>query len=168
MKHITTRSYESPCGTLLLGSFGDSLCMCDWLVSKRHEQVCRRLKRALKAEMVTGTSVVIEKAAQQLDEYFARQRRSFDIPLLFVGTAFQRAVWIELQKIAYGETISYAEMAKRLGRPSAVRAVANANGANAIPIFAPCHRVIGSDRSLTGYAGGLMAKKMLLELETEN
>ena len=85
--------------------------------------------------------------------------------MLFVGTDFQKKVWSELLKIPFGETISYGKMATRIGMPKAVRAVANANGANAISIFAPCHRVIGSDHSLTGYGGGLDAKRELLELE---
>ena len=82
-----------------------------------------------------------------------------------MDTDFQKKVWDELLKIPYGQTISYGEMARRIGMPKAVRAVANANGANAISILAPCHRVIGSDGSLTGYGGGLAAKRMLLELE---
>ena len=91
---------------------------------------------------------------------------TFDIPILFTGTDFQKKVWHKLLEIPYGQTLSYGEMTKRLDIPNAVRAVANANGANAISIFVPCHRVIGSDRSLTGYGGGLAAKKYLLELES--
>lgn len=162
---IKTRRYESPCGTLLLGSFDDKLCLCDWQVEKHRDHVDRRLKCVLNAEFEDGTSDVIEEAVTQLDEFFAKRRQTFSIPLLFVGTDFQKAVWRELLTIPYGETISYGDMARRIGMPKAVRAVANANGANAISIFAPCHRVIGSDSSLTGYGGGLAAKKMLLELE---
>ena len=90
----------------------------------------------------------------------------FDIPMLFAGTDFQKKVWHKLLEIPYGVTISYGELATQLGMPKAVRAVANANGANAISIIVPCHRVIGSDHSLTGYGGGLAAKKKLLELES--
>ena len=125
----------------------------------------KRLKRILRAEFEEGTPEVIEQAVLQLDEFFAGKRREFDVPLLFVGTDFQKTVWNELLKIPFGKTISYGEMAQRIGLPKAVRAVANANGANSMSIFAPCHRVIGSDRSLTGYGGGLAAKQMLLELE---
>ena len=139
--------------------------MCDWQTEKHRDHVDRRLKRVLEAEFEDGTSEIIEKTGKELDEFFAGKRRVFDIPLLFVGTDFQKAVWNELLKIPYGKTISYGEMAQRLGMPKAVRAVANANGANAISILAPCHRVIGSDHSLTGYGGGLAAKKMLLEIE---
>ena len=163
---IKTKLYESPCGTLLLGSFGDKLCLCDWQVEKHRDHVDGRLKRVLRAEFEEGTSDVIEETVRQLDEFFAGKRREFDIPLLFVGTDFQRKVWNELLNIPYGQTISYGEMARRIGMPKSVRAVANANGSNAISILAPCHRVIGSDGSLTGYGGGLAAKRMLLELES--
>lgn len=163
---IKTKLYESPCGTLLLGSFNNELCLCDWQVEKHRDRVDRRLKRVLQAEFEEGTSAVIEKAVVQLDEFFAGKRQAFNVPLLFTGTNFQKIVWNELLKIPFGKTVSYREMAQHIGMPKAVRAVANANGSNAISIFAPCHRVIGSDGSLTGYAGGLAAKKMLLELET--
>lgn len=162
---IKTRRYESPCGALLLGAFNDRLCLCDWQVEKHRDHVDRRLKRVLRAEFEDGTSAVIEKTVTQLDEFFAGKREVFNIPLLFVGTDFQKKVWDELLKIPYGKTISYGEMARHIGMPKAVRAVANANGANAISILAPCHRVIGSNGSLTGYGGGLAAKKALLGLE---
>lgn len=163
---VKTKRYESPCGTLLLGSFNDKLCLCDWQVEKHRDHVDKRLKRVLQADFEDSSSAVIEKAIVLLDEFFAGKRKRFDLPLLFVGTNFQKKVWNELLKIPYGKTISYGEMASRIGMPRAVRAVANANGANAISIFVPCHRVIGSDGSLTGYGGGLAAKKKLLELET--
>lgn len=162
---IKIRHYESPCGMLMLGSFDDKLCLCDWQIEQHRDHIDRRLKRMLNAEFEEGTSEVIDKAIKQLDEFFARQRKIFDIPLLFVGTDFQKTVWNELQKIPFGKTVSYGEMARRIGMPKAVRAVANANGANSMSIFAPCHRVIGSDHSLTGYGGGLDAKRTLLKLE---
>lgn len=162
---IITSRYESPCGTLMLGSFGGRLCLCDWQVERHRDHVESRLHRMLGAELEEGTSPVIDKAKTQLDEYFAGARREFDVPLLFTGTDFQKKVWDALLTIPYGQTISYGEMARQIGMPTAVRAVANANGANAISIFAPCHRVIGSDRKLTGYAGGLAAKEYLLKLE---
>ena len=162
---IKIRHYESPCGMLMLGSYGDKLCLCDWQIEQHRDHIDRRLKRMLNAEFEEGTSEVIDKAIKQLDEFFAGQRKIFDIPLLFVGTDFQKTVWNELQKIPFGKTVSYGEMARRIGMPKAVRAVANANGANSMSIFAPCHRVIGSDHSLTGYGGGLDAKRTLLKLE---
>ncbi len=163
---IRIKRYESPCGVLMLGSFGGRLCLCDWQVEKHRDHVDRRLKRILGAEFEEGTSEVIEKAERQLSEFFTGKRKEFSVPLLFVGTDFQKTVWNELLKIPFGKTVSYGEMAQRIGMPKAVRAVANANGANSMSIFAPCHRVIGSDRSLTGYGGGLPAKKYLLELES--
>lgn len=162
---ITVQHYSSPCGILLLGSFGDKLCLCDWQVEKHRNHVDNRLKRMLHADFKEGSSAIIEKAAGQLDGYFAGKRKAFDLPLLFTGTDFQKKVWEELLKIPFGQTISYKELAQRIGMPKAVRAVANANGANAMSIFVPCHRVIGNDHSLTGYGGGLDTKRKLLELE---
>jgi methylated-DNA-[protein]-cysteine S-methyltransferase len=104
-------------------------------------------------------------AAAQLDEYFAGERRDFDLELDLRGTEFQRAVWDELLRIPYGETMSYGELARRLGRPERVRAVGAANGRNPVAIVAPCHRVIGADGSLTGYGGGLDRKRALLAVE---
>lgn len=163
---IITGRYESPCGTLLLGSLDDRLCLCDWQMGREHNnRVNGRLRRMLGAEFEAGGSPVIDESKIQLDEYFAGARREFDVPLLFAGTDFQKKVWAALLTIPYGQTISYGEMARQIGMPAAVRAVANANGANAISIFVPCHRVIGSDRKLTGYAGGLAAKTFLLQME---
>ncbi|MBS0479177.1 MAG: methylated-DNA--[protein]-cysteine S-methyltransferase, partial [Proteobacteria bacterium] len=108
---------------------------------------------------------VLAEARRQLDEYFAGTRTRFDLPLDFLGTDFQKKVWAALLTIPAGETRSYAEIAAQIGRPAACRAVGAANGKNPISIVAPCHRVIGSDGSLTGFAGGLEGKKFLLELE---
>lgn len=105
------------------------------------------------------------KLRAQLAEYFAGRRRTFSVDLAPAGTAFQRATWRALTGIPYGETISYGELARRVGRPSASRAVGAANGANPLPIVVPCHRVIGADGSLTGFGGGLPVKRALLELE---
>ena len=150
---------------MILGSFDGKLCLCDWADGRRRVSVDQRLQRILNAEYVEGSSDVIERARQQLDEYFLNKRREFDIPLLFVGTDFQKKVWNELLNIPYGATVSYGELSRRIGMPNAVRAVANANAVNAISIIAPCHRVIGSNGSLTGYGGGLERKRFLLELE---
>jgi len=106
------------------------------------------------------------EATRQLRAYFAGERKDFDLPLILEGTAFQLQVWNALREIPYGQTISYLQLAQRIGNPKAVRAVGLANGANPIPIIIPCHRVIGSNGSLTGFGGGLPAKKTLLELES--
>jgi methylated-DNA-[protein]-cysteine S-methyltransferase len=102
---------------------------------------------------------------QQLEEYFAGERSSFELPVAPAGTPFQQGVWSELQRIGYGTTITYAELAARIARPTAIRAAGAANGANPISIVIPCHRVIGSNGTLTGYGGGLEAKRFLLDLE---
>jgi methylated-DNA-[protein]-cysteine S-methyltransferase len=102
----------------------------------------------------------------ELDEYFGGRRQVFGVPVSPTGTEFQQRVWSELQAIPYGHTITYAELAARIGRPTAIRAAGAANGANPISIVIPCHRVIGSDGSLTGYGGGLAAKRALLDLES--
>lgn len=113
-------------------------------------------------------SPLLLDAEAQLKEYFAGIRRSFDLPLKPAGTEFQRAVWSALCTIPYGETRTYGDIAAQLGRPKAFRAVGMANHSNPLPIFIPCHRVIGADGSLTGYAGGLERKALLLQLEKEH
>lgn len=107
----------------------------------------------------------LAEAREQLQAYFAGVLQTFDLPLSLKGTPFQRDVWKALQAIPYGETTTYGELARRIGRPKAVRAVGAANGQNPIPIVVPCHRVIGSNGTLTGYAGGVQLKKALLILE---
>lgn len=163
---IQIQHYLSPCGELLLGSLGEKLCLCNWTKEKHPGRVDKRLQTLLKAEYEERGSDITREAARQLDEYFRHKRQQFTLPLLFAGTEFQQSVWQQLLEIPYGQTISYGEMAQRLGMPKAVRAVANANGANAISLFAPCHRVIGSNGSLTGFGGGIDAKRFLLELES--
>lgn len=107
----------------------------------------------------------VAEATRQLREYFAAKRTGFDLPLAPEGTVFQRAVWRQLQEIPYGETISYGELARRVGNPKASRAVGSANGANPLPIVIPCHRVIAGDGTLGGFGGGLPTKQILLALE---
>ena len=165
MNRIVIRRWQSPAGEMILGSIGSRVCLCDWAVEKRRGTIDRRICRILDAEYSEGTSPVIEKMIVELDGYFAGRRREFDLQVQFAGTEFQCRVWTELMAIPYGTTISYAELAWRIGNPKAVRAVASANATNPISILVPCHRVIGSDHGLGGYGGGLRAKQMLLELE---
>jgi methylated-DNA-[protein]-cysteine S-methyltransferase len=120
---------------------------------------------ALGAAVAAGSEPVLAAAEDQLDAYFRGQLTSFDLPLTLDGTRFQQAVWAGLQAIPYGETISYGELARRIGQPSASRAVGLANGKNPVAIVVPCHRVIGADGSLTGYGGGMDRKRFLLGLE---
>uniref|UniRef100_UPI003FEF057A methylated-DNA--[protein]-cysteine S-methyltransferase n=1 Tax=Alloprevotella sp. TaxID=1872471 RepID=UPI003FEF057A len=162
---ISIQYYASPCGELILASIDEQLCLCDWNEKACAERNKRRLQRLLNATFVVKTSSVIESARLQLDQYFAGKRKTFDMPLLLVGTNFQQSVWKALLRISYGKTLSYKEVAQNIGNPKGVRAVAQAIGANGISIFIPCHRVIGSNRSFTGYAGGVEAKVQLLEIE---
>lgn len=162
---IILHPYSAPCGEMMLGSLDGQLCLCEWLSGKSNDKIRRRLSREFRTDFTDGTSEIIETAARQLDEYFHGERHGFSVPLIFAGTDFQKKVWDGLMTIPYATTVSYLELAKRLGVPSAVRAVANANGANAISVFAPCHRVIGADHTLTGYGGGLETKRYLLNLE---
>ncbi|MDQ6977277.1 MAG: methylated-DNA--[protein]-cysteine S-methyltransferase [Ghiorsea sp.] len=162
---ISIQYYKTLEGELILGSFDNQICMVDWRCRKMRESIDARLQKGLNAGYIQEDTVVLQQARQQLDEYFNRERKTFDVPLLMVGTDFQKQVWRGLIDIPYGTTCSYLELSKNIGNDKAVRAVASANGANAISIMIPCHRIIGSDGSLVGYAGGLPAKKKLLQLE---
>lgn len=162
---ILLRRYQSECGELMLGAYDGRLCLCNWESEIHPGRIMSRLQRMLHADFDFGHSVVTDEAARQLDKYFSGLLTSFTMPLLFVGTSFQQVVWREVMEIPYGTTISYGDLAQRIGMPKSVRAVANANGANAISIFVPCHRICGSDGSLTGYSGGLEVKRFILSLE---
>lgn len=116
-------------------------------------------------EFPEAADAVLDRAAAQLEEYFAGHRRDFDVPVNLVGTAFQLAVWEQLVDLEWGEVVSYGDLGRGTGRATAGRAVGGAVGANPVPIIVPCHRVLGSDGSLTGYAGGLERKTALLQLE---
>jgi len=119
-----------------------------------------------RASWVKARGGVVRDAQGQLEEYFGSGRRTFDVPLAAEGTRFQRSVWEELRKIPYGETLAYGEIARRIGQPTASRAVGAANGANPIPIIIPCHRAVGADGSMTGFGGGIAVKRKLLALES--
>lgn len=149
--------FESPIGRLLLTSDGMALTGL-------------YMEPSRKARSTAGwsedlTAAPLAAAVRQLTEYFAGARRKFNLPLRLEGTAFQQRVWQELTEIRYGETWSYGQLARRIGNPSASRAVGLANGSNPISILVPCHRVIGADGSLTGYGGGLERKRWLLAHE---
>lgn len=163
--HICIQHYDSPCGNIVLASIDNKLCLCDWNDRACGERNKQRLMQLLNADFRTETTAVLSQARKQLDEYFSGTRISFSIPLYPVGTEFQKQVWTSLLEIPYGETKSYKEIALKLNHANGIRAVAQAIGANRINIFIPCHRVVGSNHSLTGYAGGLKAKQLLLETE---
>lgn len=147
---------DSPVGRLRLAADDIALRSIEF-PSPRHPIVLR--------DAVEGDNALLAETRTQLRAYFDGRRSAFDLPLGPVGTEFQRHVWFALAGIPFGATLSYAQLAARVGRPSAVRAVGAANGRNPLPIVLPCHRVIGSDGSLTGFGGGLPAKRFLLELE---
>ena len=165
MNKISIQYLKSPYGELILGSYDGQLCLADWRYRKMRSANDVRIKKGLEADFQEEESEVIELAISQFMEYFSGKRKIFEIPLLLIGTKFQKSVWEELQKIPFGKTESYLGLSKQLGNELAIRAVASANGANTIAIIVPCHRIIGSNGELVGYAGGLAAKKKLLQLE---
>jgi methylated-DNA-[protein]-cysteine S-methyltransferase len=153
---------DTPIGVLLLESNGSAIIHIE-LPGKETQAQAQAHARAPASEGETGE--VLDRAVAQLQEYFDGDRTDFDLPLELEGTAFQKDVWLALADIPYGKTISYAELASMVGRPSAFRAVGQANGANPIPIVLPCHRVIASGGGIGGYGGGLDMKRRLLALE---
>ena len=150
--------FETPIGELLLAGDGDGLAMIGFPQGS--------MRRDPEPDWIYNEKP-LAGACNQLGEYFSGERKSFDLPLQFDGTEFQISVLKALQDIPYGETVSYGEIARRIGKPKAVRAVGAANGRNPLPIVLPCHRVIGSSGDLTGFGGGLDTKEALLRLEAE-
>lgn len=156
--------YTSPAGKLLLAEYDGELCLCLW-ANDCHEKVIAKLEHQLNTLSTLNKTSILTEAIQQLDEYFAGNRQSFDLPLRIITTDFRQAICHLLQEIPFGQTESYMALAQLFGNTKAIRAVASACGANPISIFIPCHRIIGSNGKLTGYNGGLEAKKILLDLE---
>ena len=148
---------DSPVGPLSIAGDDAGLCFILFASGKR--------RAGARPDWQESERGVVHEAVRQLRAYFARKLTRFDLPLTPAGTPFQLEVWRELQRIPYGSVISYGELASRIGKPHASRAVGAANGANPIPIVVPCHRVIGSNGKLTGYGGGLAIKEALLALE---
>jgi methylated-DNA-[protein]-cysteine S-methyltransferase len=142
--------YDSPIGLLEIGATRDAITSLVFVEEQRAD---------------AETNDLCDEAVRQLTEYFQGSRQNFDIPLALEGTEFQKCVWSELMKIPFGQTISYGDIARALGKPSAVRAVGAANGSNPISIVVPCHRVVGNNGGLTGYGGGLPRKEWLLRHE---
>jgi len=153
---ILCRRIDSPIGPLMLAADDAGL---------RHIEFRDNRHPANRADWHGGDSEILQASEAQLADYFAGTRRDFDLPLAPQGTAFQLQVWHELARIPFGATISYAQLAQRIGKPEAVRAVGAANGRNPLPIVLPCHRVIGADGALVGFGGGLPTKQFLLRLE---
>lgn len=168
--------YKSPVGYWIVRRDEEGICRID--TRPEHEQAAKALEKELGVAgngaagsdtagkcVPSPTDPLLKKAVKQLDEYFAGKRKKFDLPLSMKGTEFQQKVWEALRAIPYGETRSYGDIAKAIGKPKAARAVGMANNRNPVSIIVPCHRVIGANGSLVGYGGGLKAKEFLLKLE---
>lgn len=166
MHKIAIRTLNTPLGELRAGDFQGNLCLLDWKYRPSREAVDKRVCIALGAEFEEGDSKLLTEVENQMQDYFRGLRKEFDLPIMPLGSPFQLRVWEAIRALSYGETASYLHLSRSLGNEKALRAVAAANGANALAIIIPCHRIIGSDGSLTGYAGGLEAKRALLQLES--
>ena len=162
---LTVAALATPLGEMLAVFGGKGLCLLEFVGQKQLEQEITAVQKALHGQFIFQENEQTQLLRQELDLYFQGRLKVFATPLEMIGTAFQQQVWNALLTIPYGETRSYKEQAQQLGNPKAVRAVAAANGQNKVSILIPCHRVIGSDGKLTGYAGGLNRKQSLLALE---
>ena len=158
---------ESPLGPLVAGATAEGLCLLEFTDRRMLESQFRTLGRAFGCSVVPGRNGHHEKLKEELGRYFEGSLQKFSVPLLTPGTPFQMRVWEELLRIPYGETLSYEELARAVGRPGACRAVGTANGFNRIAIVVPCHRVVNKSGALGGYGGGLWRKRRLLDLERE-
>jgi methylated-DNA-[protein]-cysteine S-methyltransferase len=159
------RLVSSPAGDLVLRAGARGLRYLGFTVERRKPTAARGPVTPLDAGEASAAVAVLDQAERELREYFARDRRQFSVPLDLTGTGFQLAVWNALLRLPYGATVTYRGLARAVDRPAAFRAAGAANGANPIAIIVPCHRVVGSDGSLRGYAGGLDVKRYLLDLE---
>lgn len=164
-KIIDLKRIETPVGTMYAAAIEEGICMLEFTDRKMLETEFKDLAKALNGTIVLGENPHFQTLEKELSEYFTGERTRFSVPLSPVGTAFQKSVWKALMEIPYGETWTYRKQSEFLGDAKKVRAVANANGMNKISIIIPCHRVIGSNGTLTGYGGGIWRKQKLLELE---
>lgn len=165
MNKISIQYFNTSPGELILGSIKNELCLCDWRYRKMRHAIDIRLQKGLDAFYEEEDTPLLQDTKAQINEYLEGNRQIFDIPLKMVGSNFQQSVWNELLNIPYGKTETYLGLSRKLNNEMAIRAVASANGANAISLFIPCHRITGSKGELVGYAGGLAVKKKLLQLE---
>lgn len=163
---VSTRRLATPLGEIVAGATDAGLCLLEFAHRRSFAARIQRLARQVGA-VTERPHPLLDTVENQLDDYFARRRRRFHLPLLLAGTPFQEKVWRALRAVPYGETISYAELAGRVGSPGGSRAVGRANGENPVAIVVPCHRVVRADGSLGGYSGGLDRKRRLLALESE-
>ncbi len=168
MSQINIQYYKTKIWELILGSFENQLCMLDFRYRKMRTTVDKRIKTGLNAEFIEQDNEILQETKKQLNEYLSWERKDFNIPILTVGTDFQKKVWKELMNVKYWETASYLDLAKKINNEKAVRAVASANGANSIGLIIPCHRIIETNGGLWWYWWGLPVKKRLLKLENES
>ena len=157
--------FDTPLGEMICVTGEDRLHLLEFVERKVLGAEMRRLSRAMRGRIGIGRTALTDRTEAGLAAYFAGTRAEFDLPLAPLGTGFQQQVWAELARVPAGLRLSYGELAQRIGRPSAVRAVARANGANPIAVVIPCHRILGADGALTGYGGGLWRKRALLDHE---
>jgi methylated-DNA-[protein]-cysteine S-methyltransferase len=162
---IFTYTFHTPFGELILGDYENNLVLSDWKYRKMRTQIDLRIKNYLQCDFIEKQTGLHQLVMTQLEAYFVKKLTVFSISLLTIGTPFQKRVWQELTKIPYGKTASYLELSKAMENEKAIRAVASANGANALSIIIPCHRIIGNKGELIGYAGGVDTKRKLLSLE---
>ena len=162
---VKVKRLLTPLGPMFAAASDEGLCLLEFDDRKAMEAQLARLQRVLGAQFVAGEHDVFLHLEEELNSYFSGRLKKFSVPLQFAGTDFQQMAWNALIEIPYGETRSYADQARAINKPSAVRAVARANGQNALAIIVPCHRVVGKDGKLTGFAGGLWRKRKLLSLE---
>jgi O-6-methylguanine DNA methyltransferase len=165
---IITKTFSTPVGEMIAGATDAGICLLDFKWRKLMPAIQRRITSGLNEGFEEGEHPLIGQVQSELKEYFEGVRKEFSVPLLTIGSEFQKSVWSSLLRIGYGHTVTYLHQAGVYGDEKAVRAVATANGMNCIAIIIPCHRVIGADGSLTGYAGGLTAKRWLLEHERKH
>lgn len=168
MNQINIHYYKTKIGELILGTFDNKLCILDFRYRRMRAVVDNRIKKGLDAEFIENDDEIMRETRRQLGEYLCGDRKEFNLPLLMVGTDFQKSVWNALIKVPYGAISTYLQLAKDIDNEKAVRAVASANGANSIGIIIPCHRIIAGNGELAGYGGGLPVKKRLLKLEKDN
>lgn len=161
---IVLARLETPVGSMTVGAVSSGICLLEFTSDRALKEI-QDLAQRLHLTVSDGWTEHLRLLTRELDDYFAGRLQRFTIPVMAPGTAFEEAVWQHLQKIPYGETISYTDLAARVGKPSATRAVGSANGRNRIAIVIPCHRVVNSNGKLGGYGGGLWRKQRLLELE---
>ena len=164
-EYVAAQAIETPLGTLLTAAVNDAICYVEFSDRCSVELHYAQIRKHIALPVLTRANDALAQLRAEFELYFQGKQKHFYVRVEMRGTPFQERVWGELQNILYGETISYAELARRVGQPNAVRAAARANGTNRISILIPCHRVIGSDGKLTGYGGGLWRKRLLLQLE---